>query len=407
MITALLALGWGASTPEAFAQQQICVTCHSAPHLQTERDGRQLSLHVDVMRYEESEHGRLACTDCHVDLRSARIPHKPRAQPVDCTSCHRAGGPAPAQPVEQYPDSVHGRARAEGNERAPRCHDCHNAHYSVLPTNPTSDVSPANLPNTCGKCHEQASYYRGSVHGQILIQQGERRKVPLCTDCHGVHDIKATTSAASLTQKKLIPAMCGRCHSAVERNYLKGIHGQALMEGAPDAPVCADCHGEHGVRRPSDEASPVSPARVVHTCSTCHESLRIQQAYGLPAHRLASYAGSYHGLAHELGEATVANCASCHGAHAILPSSNPQSSINPSNIPKTCGECHPGASAHFAEGRVHLWPSSSRDRAVFFVRMAYLALIYGLVGAFCAYILLDVATRMRKGADYLKGAADE
>jgi hypothetical protein len=132
----------------------------------------------------------------------------------------------------------------------------------------------------------------------------------------------------------------------------------------------------------------------------------LRRRYGLPANRLASYAGSYHGLAHRLGEVTVANCASCHGAHAILPSTDPRSSIYPANIPKTCGKCHPRASANFAKGHVHLWPSPRNDRAVFWVRTAYQAFVFGLVAVFCLYIALDLVTRGRKGRDYMRGGRD-
>ena len=42
----------------------------------------------------------------------------------------------------------------------------------------------------------------------------------------------------------------------------------------------------------------------------------------------SSYLASYHGMASKVGSNTVANCASCHGVHNILPSSDPRSTIN-------------------------------------------------------------------------------
>jgi hypothetical protein len=60
---------------------------------------------------------------------------------------------------------------------------------------------------------------------------------------------------------------------------------------------------------------------------------------------------SFHGLASKSGSQTVANCASCHGVHGILPSSDPKSMINARNLPATCGKCHPGAGTRFALGR--------------------------------------------------------
>jgi hypothetical protein len=54
----------------------------------------------------------------------------------------------------------------------------------------------------------------------------------------------------------------------------------------------------------------------------------------MPSDRLVSYDSSYHGLAAMGGSQTVANCVSCNGAHNILPSSDPRSTINPKNLPK-------------------------------------------------------------------------
>ena len=57
---------------------------------------------------------------------------------------------------------------------------------------------------------------------------------------------------------------------------------------------------------------------------------------------MSTYTQSFHGLALQGGNPTVANCASCHGVHDILPSSDPLSTVNPSELPQTCGKCHPG-----------------------------------------------------------------
>jgi hypothetical protein len=49
----------------------------------------------------------------------------------------------------------------------------------------------------------------------------------------------------------------------------------------------------------------------------------------------------------------MATCASCHGAHDILPASNPASMVSKENRVKTCQACHPGASASFASFDPH------------------------------------------------------
>ena len=79
----------------------------------------------------------------------------------------------------------------------------------------------------------------------------------------------------------------------------------------------------------------------------------------------------------KLGAQTVANCASCHGVHNILPSSDPRSTINRANLIKTCGQCHPGVGEKFVIGKVHVDAPLSADLGsvgVRWIRKFYLSL---------------------------------
>jgi len=72
----------------------------------------------------------------------------------------------------------------------------------------------------------------------------------------------------------------------------------------------------------------------------------------------------------------AANCASCHGVHNIFPPSDPRSTINPKNLAKTCGACHPGAGTTFAIGPVHVRASSASEHPVVrWIRLIYWVLI--------------------------------
>ena len=93
-----------------------------------------------------------------------------------------------------------------------------------------------------------------------------------------------------------------------------------------------------------------------------------------------SFDSSYHGLAAKAGSQTVANCASCHGVHNILPSSDPKSTINPKNLPKTCGQCHPGAGTRFAISQVHVAEGRTEPALLRWVRQFYLLLIPVTIG---------------------------
>lgn len=106
---------------------------------------------------------------------------------------------------------------------------------------------------------------------------------------------------------------------------------------------------------PVEQASAsASTAVATDTCAGCHEGVALTREFGVAAERVSSYKDSYHGLASQMGSKVVANCASCHGVHNILPSSDPKSMISANNLPQTCGQCHVGAGVNFATGKIHL-----------------------------------------------------
>jgi cytochrome b subunit of formate dehydrogenase len=91
-------------------------------------------------------------------------------------------------------------------------------------------------------------------------------------------------------------------------------------------------------------------------------------------------------LAGQFGSTRAANCASCHGYHKILPSSDPDSTIHPSHLVATCGQCHPGATENFALSQVHIDENGNGDAAGSlvnrWVRRVYVFLIVMTVGVF-------------------------
>jgi len=388
-----------------------CLMCHSATGLSKTTNGRQVSLHVEESVLAASAHAKKACMDCHVDFRGQSFPHKQNAQPVECSQCHHTGntqGAPNMTPMTQYADSVHGRAVHKGDRDAPRCKACHGTHDIRKTSNPKSHVYRSNIPGTCSKCHtDSAITKRHGIPGRAMIRSYEasvhaktvdKKKfgpAAVCTDCHGVHNIKASREGQSTISKPHMPATCGKCHEKLYAVYRQSIHGKALAEGIKDAPACTDCHGEHTIQGSSDPTSSIYPTHVVATCSKCHEDVKIERRYGLAANRLNTYIDSYHGVANKYGDIKVANCATCHGAHDIRPSSDPKSAINKKNLPKTCGKCHPGASKNFAKGSIHVLPSAKKDVGVYWVRIFYTAFIALLMASFCGYIVLDLFSRWR------------
>lgn len=261
-----------------------------------------------------------------------------------------------------------------------KTNSCVSCHRDVTSAHP-DDNRPV-PPVSCARCHElQSESYGASVHG--LARKSGHQNAATCVDCHGSHGILPPTSPASPLHFVQQAQTCGRCHAPEARDVAASVHGKAMATGLRDAPTCTDCHSEHKIEALKDG----TPLEISGVCSRCHASVYLDQKYNLPADRVKTYLESYHGLAAQNGSAVVANCASCHGYHLILPSSDPGSSINTNHLVATCGTCHPGADKMFVSGKIHADLSATpegRDLAGkinWWVRRIYLALIFVVVGA--------------------------
>jgi len=327
------------------------------------------------------------CVDCHTDVKSAAHENTPKK--ITCATCH-------ADEQTAYEKSFHGRALQAGNTNAATCVSCHGSPHELLPAgDPKSRVAHVNIPATCGSCHGQqfvmeknglsvqmVASYQQSVHGHAVANGSE--KAAVCTDCHGAHDILDAKDPKSPIFKFNVPLTCGKCHEQISKEFQQSIHGTSVAQGNWQAPVCTDCHGIHSIKAHTDPNSPVSAQNVAQaTCARCHEGVRLSQEFGIQGRRATTYLASYHGLASRLGSQVVANCASCHGTHSIFPSSDPRSTIHPSNLARTCGQCHPGVTEKFTSAKVHVDAPLSADigsKAVRWIRSFYLGMIFAVIG---------------------------
>jgi formate dehydrogenase gamma subunit len=257
---------------------------------------------------------------------------------------------------------------------------CISCHADVTTKHPDDNRVPA--PVNCARCHgQQGESYGASVHGLAL--KAGHADAATCADCHGSHDILPPTSPASQLHFVRQAQTCGQCHTKEARDVAASVHGKAMATGKRDAPTCTDCHSEHKIEALKND----SALEISEVCSRCHASVYLDEKYNLPADRVKTYLESYHGLAAQNGSSVVANCASCHGYHKILPSADPDSMINTNNLVATCGQCHPGANTMFVSGKIHEDISvtgNGRDlggRISRWVRRIYLLLIFGVVGA--------------------------
>ena len=274
------------AAPAAAPDLKTCEGCHASdPAARTDfPDGSFLSAFIAPGTVAHSVHGkRFGCVDCHREV--GVYPHvRPvqtsaaefkRAQDTTCARCH-------ADHQDQLSDSIHARALAGGNAKAPGCVDCHGAHDVAAPGQSRKAVA-----DLCGRCHEkQAAVFAKSVHAKAMLEGNP--DVPACTDCHGAHAIADTQQAgfhaASYT-------LCAKCHGDAKlmekydlspdilKTYLDDFHGSSnhlyVQVGyVPERPVatCADCHGYHDVQRVrGDEAAAnVVRERFEAMCQKCH-----------------------------------------------------------------------------------------------------------------------------------------
>jgi len=378
-----------------------CYECHSDPELTTEdAQGNIRSLTVVDSVFSQTVHGELDCIDCHADV--SELPHDEKLAKVDCGTCHddaveainngvhgiEFGEKSPDSPTCSQCHGVHNiyspddpRSMVSKLNQPKTCAKCH-ADRDIVERNHIPFFDPV-------------SHYEKSIHGQLTL--GGNLDAATCSDCHGAHDIHSAYAANSKVYKTNIPETCSQCHKKEYDEYRISVHAKALVRGAGDAPVCTDCHGEHNILNPTNPKAPTYKTHIAEeVCSPCHASERLAGRYGFSAGRVGSYKDSYHGLATRGGKASVANCGSCHGVHDVLPSSDPRSRIYPANIAKTCGQCHANASENFAKGPVHLLSEERNSQIVYYVRAIYIVLIVVTIGLMLFHNLLDWFAKVRE-----------
>lgn len=251
---------------------------------------------------------------------------------------------------------------------------------------------PENAPKPdCAQCHQAITRdFALSVHAAELKNGNEG--APNCAFCHGEpHEIKVAKSPEARQESV---NLCGMCHAEALEAFNKSVHGKDVARGVREAPVCSDCHSSHTIGGRNLEASSVSPVHLADTCGRCHGDLKLMQRFGLNANQVTTFNESFHGLAVKSGQQKVADCASCHGYHGILPSTDPESTIHPRNIAATCGSCHPGAGTRFPITRIHEVDVASQPAPVRWARWFYIWLIPGTIGFMFLHHLGDFLRKM-------------
>jgi formate dehydrogenase gamma subunit len=156
---------------------KTCGRCHSDKQAEY-----RTSIHYRALRFgiEDSP----TCTGCHgehliltpSDPRSTV--NRARVAEETCGRCHnnpviiRKYGLAP-EVVSTYRDSYHGLATRGKSQKTPNCADCHLAHGVRAAVDSLSTVNPANVAETCRKCHPKADANFAASYTHKALQPRE------------------------------------------------------------------------------------------------------------------------------------------------------------------------------------------------------------------------------------------
>lgn len=238
-----------------------CVTCHpdinGYPHPERTTDslrdvkieyytsckqchGEQFDLMLDGVHQKTLAAGNknaAVCSDCHnphtqqklTDENGELLNETRLLVPETCAQCH-------SEIYEKYKKSVHGRVlTGAGNLDMPTCLDCHGVHNIQ---NPTSASFRNSTPYLCAKCHTDEALmskyglstnvldtYVSDFHGTTVAMfdktfPDQPTNKPVCTDCHGVHDIVSTDDPnKGLQTRENLLKRCQVCHPDATANF--------------------------------------------------------------------------------------------------------------------------------------------------------------------------------------------
>jgi hypothetical protein len=208
-----------------------CKDCHEEQFTKTHDSVHQVA-------FDEGNKNAAVCMDCHNPHTQTRLTGKtsgeltPSARvdiPATCAKCH-------TDVYDTYKNSVHGSALTdEGNTDVPTCIDCHGVHDIQDPTTVTFRNS---TPFLCSNCHTDEKImskyglstnvlnsYVSDFHGTTVKLFEEQfpdqpTNKPVCTDCHGVHDIsKVDNPETGIAMQENLLGKCQRCHPNATANF--------------------------------------------------------------------------------------------------------------------------------------------------------------------------------------------
>lgn len=171
------------------------------------------------------------CSDCH-GSHYIESKHSKVEISKTCSRCHRAV-------YEDYVSSAHGKAlTGAAGEDVPVCTDCHKSHDIGDPRTLTFHYQSVEI---CANCHtnkdvvskyglstDVVKTYLQDFHGAAVTLRSReiasdiaspQTFVPVCTDCHGVHNILSVRDPESTAFKTNLVKTCQKCHEEAGANF--------------------------------------------------------------------------------------------------------------------------------------------------------------------------------------------
>ncbi|MBF0160444.1 MAG: nitrate reductase [Magnetococcales bacterium] len=213
LLGVMVLLSWLVGTAAADSNQ-ACLRCHAMATLalHDQQSGQLRSLFIDPARFQSSNHGRLACIDCHLGQGIQQFPHgagvAEATSAMSCRGCH----PDQERRWRRYRfDRLEEQFRKSAHARLPQgqrmdCFSCHDPHQWQLGQFRGVDEVIQQDNGLCLRCH--GSDQLASRH-RWLPQRALHWRSTRCIDCH--------TPAGSVTHA-IQPALqaerqCEACHN--------------------------------------------------------------------------------------------------------------------------------------------------------------------------------------------------
>lgn len=223
---------------DTLKKNKRCLNCHKRERTKLLEDGTELPLQIHREDYLASAHSEVKCTSCHRAIGKRKHPSKKENISISsardysiemnkgCKMCHR-------DQFKLYNKSVHAALVTQGSDDAPVCTSCHSAHAVE-----TMDEYQAETGFPCKSCHENIYVsYSESVHGRARIEGNTIRdtniKSPICADCHEAHQVTA------LAIGDILRTTCIECHGDVTLAHNKWLPNAGTHL---DIVSCAVCH---------------------------------------------------------------------------------------------------------------------------------------------------------------------